>query len=476
MEYSLLGEHIREELCDIVGNDAVITSKAELFPYCADYSWVSRAWLDSGKRPMLPDFLVTPGTVEEVSRILKAANRHKIPVIPYGGGSGTNGGIIALYGGIMLDMKRMKSIIRIDQKSLTVAAQAGINGQALEWELNRHGLTLAHYPASEYCATLGGYVAARGSGTLSTKYGKAEDMVINMEVVLPTGEIIRTLPVPNHSTGPGIYHLFMGTEGTYGVITELTMRVDPLPEVREFQGYLFKDLETGLEAGRSIMTSRLRPCVIRLYDPPSTQRFVKGVLGINVEGSFMVVGTDGQKKIVDLEKEEIQKICTSLGGEDLGSEPGETWWRDRYKFYFPPFCPNLPELFGTMDSVTTYDKILGLYRAKKKAIEEGYKEFGARYTAHFSHWFPWGVMIYDRFFVAKPPQDPREAIQLHNRMWADGVRASLASGGVINEHHGIGLKLGYLMPEQYGSAWPILKGIKKMLDPKGIMNPGKLGY
>jgi alkyldihydroxyacetonephosphate synthase len=180
--------------------------------------------------------------------------------------------------------------------------------------------------------------------------------------------------------------------------------------------------------------------------------------------------------MVDLEKEEIHKICLASGGEDLGSEPGEIWWRDRYKFYFPPFCPNLPELFGTMDSVTTFDKALNLYEAKKRTIEEGYKEFGARYTAHFSHWFPWGVMIYDRFFVARPPEDPREAIQLHNRIWADGVRASLAAGGVINEHHGIGLKLGWLMPEQYGPAWPVLTGIKKMLDPNNIMNPGKLGF
>jgi alkyldihydroxyacetonephosphate synthase len=224
------------------------------------------------------------------------------------------------------------------------------------------------------------------------------------------------------------------------------------------------------------MTERLRPCTLRLYDPPSTTRFVKGVLGVNVEGAFLVVGTDGKRKMVDLEKEAIREICASMEGEDLGPEPGEKWWKDRYKFYYPPFCPNLPELFGTMDSVTTYDKILDLYHAKKKAILEEYEAFGARYTAHFSHWFLWGVMIYDRFFVEKPPQDPREAIQLHNRMWASGVRASLAAGGVVNEHHGVGLKLGHFMPEQYGAGWPVLKGIKKMLDPNNIMNPGKLGF
>lgn len=476
MDTTLLKEVIREELCDIAGAEAVVTSKAELFTYGADYFWIPRVWMDRGEEPMLPDYLVTADTVEKVSAVLKLANRYRIPVVPYAGGTGVNGGAISLYGGIMLDIKNLNRIVDIDEKSLTVTAQAGINGQVLEWELNRRGLTLAHYPASMYGATLGGYVAARGSGTLSTKYGKAEDMVLRMEVVLPSGEVIETLPVPSHSSGPGLNHIFMGTEGTFGVITELTMRLDPLPEVREFQGFLFDDLQTALEAGRLIMTKRLNPCTIRLYDPPSTARFVKGVLGIDVAGSFLVIGCDGSRAMVDLQKKEIEAICTSMKGKDLGPEPGELWWRDRYKFYFPPFCPNLPELFGTMDSVTTFDKIFDLYRAKRKAIEEGYKDFGARYTAHFSHWFPWGVMIYDRFFVEKPPRDPREALQLHNRMWADGVRASLSAGGVINEHHGIGLKLGSFMPEQYGASWPILTGIKKMLDPNNIMNPGKLGF
>ena len=261
-----------------------------------------------------------------------------------------------------------------------------------------------------------------------------------------------------------------------GVLTEVTMRIDPLPEERRFRSYLFSDLATGLEAGRRIMTQRYRPCTIRLYDPPSTQKFIKRVLGIDVEGSFMVTGTDGSKALVDLEETAIHDICTSLNGQDLGRRAGETWWKQRYDFYYPPFTPDLPELFGTIESTTTYDKILPLYEAKKKAIEEGYREWGATYTGHFSHWFPWGVMVYDRFYIKRPPQDAHEALQLHNMIWADAARASLASGGVLNDHHGIGLKLGWLLPEQYGPAWQVLAGMKKMLDPNGIMNPGKLGF
>ena len=471
-----LKDLIHCEIMDIVGGGDVSVSEVDRYAYSTDYYWIPRMWLDRLQQPCLPDFVVHPESAAEITRLLKVANRFRLPVVPYGGGTGSQGGTIPLIGGIVLDLKKMNRIVEINEKSLTVTAQTGINGQELEWELNRHGLTLAHYPASEYGATLGGYIAARGSGTLSTKYGKAEDMVMSLEVVLPQGEVIRSLPIPNHSCGPDVSHHFVGSEGTLGVITEATMRLDPIPEERRFRSYLFADLATGLEAGRRIMTHRYRPCTIRLYDPPSTQKFIKRVLGLNVEGSFMVTGVDGSKALVDLEEAGIREICESLGGRDLGSEAGETWWKQRYDFYYPPHSPDLPELFGTIESTTTFDKILPLYEAKKKAIEEGYKEWGATYTGHFSHWFPWGVMVYDRFYIKRPPQDPHEAMQLHNMIWADAARASLASGGVLNDHHGIGLKLGWLMPEQYGTAWQILAGMKKMLDPNGIMNPGKLGF
>lgn len=475
-ENEFLQDLIRTEIMDIVGHDDVSVSGVDRYAYSTDTFWVPRMWMDRLQQPCLPDFVVHPESVEEVSRLLKVANRFRLPVIPYGGGTGSQGGTVPLFRGMVLDLKKMDRIIEINEKCLTVTAQAGINGQRLESELNRRGLTLAHYPASQFGATLGGYIAARGSGTLSTKYGKAEDMVMSLEVVLPQGEVIRSLPIPNHSCGPDVRQHFVGSEGTLGVITEATMRLDPIPELRQFRSYLFADLATGLEAGRRIMTRRLHPCTIRLYDPPSTHKFIKRVLGLDVEGSFMVTGVDGSRALVDLEESAIRDICESLGGRDLGREAGETWWKQRYDFYYPPFAPDLPELFGTIESTTTFDKILPLYEAKKRVIEEGYREWGATYTGHFSHWFPWGVMVYDRFYIKRPPQDPHEAMQLHNMIWSDAARASLACGGVLNDHHGIGFKLGWLMPEQYGAAWQILAGMKKMLDPNGIMNPGKLGF
>ena len=243
--------------------------------------------------------LSNPDPSKNYREVVKLAAIHHLPVIPWGGGSGSQGGIMPIYGGLMVDLKRLNKVIEINEIAGTVTAQAGINGFDLETTLNEAGWTLPHYPASVHSATLGGYLACRGSGTISTKYGKAEDMVLSMEVVFPNGDVIRTLPVPNHAAGPGILQLFVGAEGSFGIITEATMRIERSPEVRRFRSFLFPDLHAGLEAGRNIMLDRLQPLVIRLYDERSTIKTVKHVLGTEVDhGSYMVIGFDGFEEIV----------------------------------------------------------------------------------------------------------------------------------------------------------------------------------
>jgi alkyldihydroxyacetonephosphate synthase len=473
---SLALDLLLSEIADVVGLDGVTAREVDKLAYAQDYFWLGQMWLDRGQVPCRPDVICFPSSSEEVSRLLRIASRLRIPVIPYGGGSGTQGGIIPLYGGMVIDLKKMNRIVGVDERSLTATVEAGINQMHLEEALNVKSLTWPHYPASGPVATVGGSIAARGTGTLSTKYGKAEDMVVALKVVLPDGRIIETLPTPNHACGPGLLQLFVGSEGTLGIITEATVRLDPLPAVRRFNGYLFPDLRQALDAGRQIMTRRLRPCTLRLYDPPSTRKFIQRILNIEVEGSFLVTGCDGEPDAVEFEEKRIGQICADLGGQEQGRAAGENWWANRYKFYYPPFTPMLPTLFGTVESTTTFDRIYGIYQAKKEALESGFGEWGVHYTGHFSHWYPWGAMVYDRFYVENPPQDAHEALQLHNRIWAVAARTNLKHGGTLNDHHGIGLKLGWLMPEQYGAAWDTLVRIKNALDPIGIMNPGKLGF
>ncbi len=467
---------LRSELEEVVGSSHISTRESDRLVYATDWFWLPQMWLDRGEQLRTPDYIVHPGSSAEVAEILKIANKFRVPVVPWGGGSGSQGGALPIFGGILLDTKRLNRILEIDERSLTVTAQAGINGSQLEWALNERGLTLPHYPASANCATLGGYLAPRGSGTVSTKYGKAEDLVLSMEVVLPNGEIVRTPQVPQHAAGPDFFHLFLGSEGTLGIITEATMQVDHLPDTRLFRALLFDDLSSAIEAGRQIMTRRLDPTVIRLYDPKSTASRIKTILGREYEGAYMVLGFDGDPDIATLQEQKAMEICRELGAQDLGREPGEAWWEHRYDFYYPPKNLKLPWMYGTTETVGTYRQIEALYHAEKEAVEGTYAEWDIDFIGHFSHWFHWGTMLYSRFIIKNPPEDAREAVVLHNQVWNTAMTAVLDNGGMVNEHHGVGLKLARFMRRQYGSAWPMLESIKNTLDPNGIMNPGKVGF
>ena len=466
------------ELQDIVGKDYVSTRISDKEVYSIDYFWIPEMWHDRQKgrditRPSA-DFIVHPADAEEVSKVLKIANNYKIPVTTWGGGSGSQGGALPVFGGIILDTKRMDKIFKIDEMAMTVEVGTGIIHQTLEWELEQKGLSTMHDPASSRCATVGGFIAHRGTGVLSTKYGKIEDMIVNMEVVLPTGEIINTLPVPKTACGPDLNQMFVGSEGTLGIVTKVTLTIHRLPEARKFRAFIFKDLATGLRVGQRLIAENLQPSVIRLYSENETKEVIKKVLGIEKTGAYLVYGFDGKEEMVNLQMKYAKAIADEEEGEDLGTELGAEWWKNRYKFFFPPYMFRLPQCFGTLDTVATFSNIENVYNAMKEVVETKYPM--ARFIGHFSHWFPWGCMLYARFIIENPPEDPHEAIYLHNSIWNDALRVAIKAGGVLNEHHGIGLKLSRLTPELYGNAFQIIKNLKNTLDPNSIMNPGKLGF
>jgi len=220
----------------------------------------------------------------------------------------------------------------------------------------------------------------------------------------------------------------------------------------------------------------LDPLVIRLYDPESTASRVKKILGYEYNGAYMVMGFDGDKDLASLQEQKALEICLKLDAQDLGREPGEKWWDHRYDFYYPPINLKLPWMYGTVETVSTFDKIENVYYAEKGAVESGFSDWNIKFIGHFSHWFHWGVMLYARFIIEEPPQDAQEALRLHNQIWNAAMQAVIANGGMINEHHGVGLKLSRYMRKQYGTAWPLLLKIKRTIDPNGIMNPGKTGF
>ena len=472
---SYMYEMVLSELTDAVGPEYVTVNAADRLGHSVDYYWIPEMWHDRGGVPTPPDLIVQPASSEEVAKVLKIANQYHIPVTPWGGGSGSQGGALPVYGGILLDTKRMNKVLDIDTVTLSVTCETGIIAQHLEWAVEKAGYSTMHFPASIGCATIGGFLAHRGTGVLSTKYGKIEDMVMALEVVTPTGEIIKTLPVPRHASGPDLTMMFLGSEGTLGVITKVTLKIHPIPEARKFHAFLFEDMHSAMMAGAELMHSRMQPCAVRLYDEPETERLIKRVLGIDRKGAYLVFGFDGPEKVVDLQMERACEICRAAKAkEDLGTESGEAWWNNRYKFFYPPYMFHMPQAFGTLDTVATFSNIEKVYWAMKNTVNANFPE--AKFIGHFSHWYDWGCMLYARFIFEDFPRDPHEAAALYNRVWDLAIRAAIANGGVINEHHGVGLKLGRLMKELYGPAMSVLEKLKKELDPNNIMNPGKMGF
>jgi alkyldihydroxyacetonephosphate synthase len=463
---TLQAESLARDLRALLGADAVLSDDLDV--YAADTYWKALAAAAEGTPLGLPAVAVRPSDEAGVVATLRLANERRIPVVPRGGGSGSQGGAVPIDGGILLDLTRLDRILEVDDESLTVTAEAGVNGLTLERELNERGLMLPHYPASVDLATVGGYVAARGSGVLSTRYGKIEDLLLSVRVVLADGSVIDTLAVPRHAVGPELTQLFVGSEGTLGVITRATLQLAPLPGKRRFEAVRFESVPDGIAAVRSALAQGLRPSVVRLYDEAATHSSLGPVVGRELDGVCAVVCFEGEPAVVDAEAETFLDLAraTSLGGE-----VGETWWARRYEFYKPPHHPVLPSIWGTLEAVAPYARIHDVYRAVKEAIDEPYADEGLVLRVHFSHWYPWGTMLYGRFVV---PDGGPDAIALHDRIWADGVAAILGAGGVINDHHGVGLKLAPYMRAQHGPALDTLRRIKEALDPNRIMNPGKL--
>jgi alkyldihydroxyacetonephosphate synthase len=463
---------IEAALAAALGDGAVITAPASLDEYTADTYWPALHAKAAGTPLARPDVVVRPRTEEDVATVLAIAHEQRVPIVPWGGGSGTQGGALPINGGIVIDLRSLDAVIEIDETSMTVTVQAGKNGRELEAELNARGLMLPHYPASVEWATVGGYIAARGSGVLSTRYGKIEDLVLSLSVATPAGGLMQTIGVPRHAMGPELTQLFVGSEGTLGVITRATLQIVPLPQARRFAAVAFPTVSAGIGALRRALQVGHRPSVIRMYDEDATRLTFAPVVGEDLSGVYTVLAFEGEADAAELEERRVLAIARAAGAEVLDPALGQRWWDRRYDFYHPPHQPELPAIWGTLDVVATYDRVEAVYEALHRAVREPYRETGLQLRMHFSHWYLWGTMIYGRFVV---PDGGDDALALHDRIWEDGMTAALDAGAVINDHHGVGIKLGPYMRRQHGAALDAIQRIKAALDPHGVMNPGKLG-
>jgi alkyldihydroxyacetonephosphate synthase len=463
---------VHAALTAALGSTAVSIAPERLDAFVTDTYWPALHAAAAGTPIARPDVVARPRTEEEVAEVLAIADAHRTPVVPWGGGSGTQGGCLPIHGGIVIDLTGLDEVIEIDEVSLTVTVQAGKNGRELEAELNALGLMLPHYPASVEWATVGGYIAARGSGVLSTRYGKIEDLVLSLRVATPAGGLMDTVGVPRHAVGPELTQLFVGSEGTLGVITRATLQLAPLPAERRFAAVAFPSVTAGIGAVRRALQEGNRPSVVRMYDEDATRLTFAPVVGEDLSGVYTVLAFEGAPEAAALEERRTLELAAQAGAEVLDPALGQRWWDRRYDFYHPPHNPELPSIWGTLDVVASYTRIESVYDALRVAVRERYADSGLQLRMHFSHWYPWGTMIYGRFVVPDGGPDP---LELHDRIWHDGMTAALDAGGVMNDHHGVGIKLGPYMRRQHGAGLDAMRRIKMALDPNGVMNPGKMG-
>jgi alkyldihydroxyacetonephosphate synthase len=459
-----------DRLVDIVGEEHVHEQETDLLLNAHDAWPLAEAKIRAGEILPLADLVVFPSSVDEVSRILKTAGELEVPVTPVGGGAGTCGGTVPIYGGIQLDLKRMSRIYEMDSKSMTVRVQAGVVGIDLEETVNREGYTTGHTPTSLRASNVGGFIATRSGGSMSSLYGKIEDLTLGLQVVLPDGSTIECKAVPRHSVGPDLKQLFIGSEGTLGVITEATLRLFPIPETRRFRAYTFSDVHSGLEAIRFIFRAGVLPSVVRLYDPEDAALSFSMHFEF-VEGHCMLLlAFDGASEKVEFEERVSHEICVESGGTDQGEGPSKRWWEHRYDMYYPTKLTTAGYAIGdTIDIVATYDKLEDVYNSMKEAMEK----HAAVVMSHFSHMYPNGGSIYMIFFTSQP--DAETAWHNYKTIWDVGIKACLEHGGTMSHQHGVGLSRSTYTEDELGSSFSVLKAIKEVLDPKGIMNPGKLG-
>jgi len=464
-------EQLVSQLVHIVGNEKwVSTEEADLVAYSKDYQLITNRWMMEGVVPGLPHVIVWPETEEQISKILLLANEKKIPVIPYGEGSGVVGAAIPVYGGIMVDLKRMTKIIEVNEHNLTVTVQCGANGKWLERELTKVGYLIGHVPQSFYSSTVGGWIAHRAAGQFSTKYGKIEDIVLSMRIVLPTGEIVNTKLYPRASDGPQIERLFLSSEGTLGIVTQATMKMWPLPKKQAGIAFIFNVIEDSLKATRLILQKQIYPAVIRIYDKAETERHFYIEPKANKKVMVIFVCEAPIESLVDLEISEIKNTCSECKGIECGKGPVVHWFDTRFTVNESSIYIPKGQIMDTVEVSCMWDKAEQLYHS---VIGELSKVEGILLASgHASHFYPNGVCFYFSFSGVVPDdQTPEEFFKL---AWEAVMIGTLQAGGSISHHHGIGINRARWMREEHGPVLDLMKKIKHVIDPKGIMNPGKL--
>jgi alkyldihydroxyacetonephosphate synthase len=438
-----------------------------------DWWPLSVRWAAGGEIPARAGAVARPKTPAEVAAVLAVCSESGIPVTASGGRSGVCGNAVPLFGGISLDMTGLCGIAAVDANSLIVDVRAGTFGDQLEADLRSlHGLTLGHWPQSINISTVGGWLACRSAGQYSTRYGKIEDMVIGLEVALADGRLIRTGGnAPRAACGPDLNQVFVGSEGTLGVITEARLRAAPIPPAERRAAYRFASFAQGLEACRRMLRRGARPAVLRLYDTTESNRSFG-----QSEGCVLLVADEGDPAIVDASMAVVDGEAT--GALALDVQLVDHWLTERSDTSALEAAVTLGLTVDTIEVAARWSALPAIYSESIEALEAIDGTIVA--SAHQSHAYPDGACLYFTF-AGHPVADGASGNMInaadtyYRRAWDAVVSVTTAHGGALSHHHGIGLNRGRHLARALGPAFGVLSALKAALDPTGVLNPGKLG-
>lgn len=426
-----------------------------------------------------PDAVVSPASHDDVMATLRVCGERRIAVVPFGGGTSVVGGVDPVPGAhehvIALDLARTAALLDLDDISLLATFGAGTTGPQAEEMLLARGFTLGHFPQSFRYASLGGFAATRSSGQASRGYGRFDDLVHALRVAAPAGEL-HLGRAPASAAGPDLRQLFLGSEGAFGVITEVTVRIRPVPGATAYGAWTFPDFESGAAALRTATQRGIRPTVLRLSDASETR--VNAALGGHVtrmRGALAVATFEGETHAEAVAtRAALHEVFGTHGGRSRGEEPARSWERGR--FNSPALRDTLLDigvLAETLETAATWSVLPGLKRAVTDALTASLSDDGSKpiVMCHISHVYPAGASLY---FTVVAALTPEPAAQWQRAKDA-ASRAIGTAGGTITHHHAVGRDhRPYLQQEIGPLGVEVLRAVKQTLDPSGIMNPGVL--
>lgn len=499
---------VKSELNRAIPSLAVSDGAADRVAYARDLWPKKLIEIRSGEPASTrPSVIAWPESTEDVAKIVRFARDQELPIVPFGAGSGVCGGVLPDPRAIVVDLKRLGDF-RIDPAAPLLDVGPGALGITLEEELERRGYTIGHFPSSILCSTVGGWIAARGAGQCSGLYGKIEDMVVALECVLGTGEVVR---FHRRRSGPSLTSLMIGSEGTLGVVTRAELRLHPQPRERAFAAFSFPDLVRGWTALRELFQRGLRPAVARLYDPidsllmkqSSVKRArperaargarhgasssvvgsllraalrapvalnaaIKAAEGTLLPNATLVLVFEGRAGEPHADVARARELCTEQHGEWLGDGPARAWYEHRYSVSYrqsPVF--RLGAFSDTMEVAAPWSRLEELYRAVRRALGRH-----VLVLAHLSHAYPDGCSIYFTFSGAA--KDDAEAAAVYDRAWRDALAAAIEAGATLSHHHGVGRSKAPRLGDELGFGVELVRRVMRAWDPSAVMNPGNL--